>query len=50
MAEAVPVPFWMGDVDPNQIGFPFSVDRSAYRKQPGIAYKETASGPLLLDA
>ena len=50
MAEAVPVPFWMGDVDPNQIGFPFSVDRRAYRKQPGIAYKETASGPLLLDA
>jgi acetyl esterase/lipase len=40
----------MGDVDPSQIGFPFPVDRSAYRKQVGIEYKRTADGPLLLDA
>ena len=50
MSEAVAVPFWMGDIDPSQIGFPFPVDRSAYRKQAGIEYKRTADGPLLLDA
>jgi acetyl esterase/lipase len=50
MADATAIPFWMGDVDPSQIGFPLPVDRSAYRKQTGIAYKHTAQGPLLLDA
>jgi acetyl esterase/lipase len=50
MSEAVAVPFWMGDVDPSQIGFPFPIDRSAYRKQAAIEYKRTASGALLLDA
>lgn len=50
MSEAVAVPFWMGDVDPSQIGFPFAVDRGAYRKQAGIEYKRSAAGPLLLDA
>lgn len=50
MAESLQMPAWMGDVDPSQIGFPFPVDRSAYTKQPGIAYKQTPSGPLLLDA
>jgi acetyl esterase/lipase len=50
MADAVPIPFWMGDVDPSRIGFPLSVDRRDYRKETGIPYKQTASGPLLLDA
>lgn len=50
MANSVEVQPWMGDVDPSQIGFPLPVDRAAYRKQTGIAYKETPSGPLLLDA
>ena len=40
----------MGDIDPSQIGFPLPVERSAYRKQTGIAYKHTPPGPLLLDA
>lgn len=50
MAEATAIPFWMGDVDPSAIGFPLAVDRNAYRKQTGIAYKQTEQGPLLLDA
>ena len=50
MADAAATPFWMGDVDPSQIGFPLPVDRSAYRKTTGIAYKDTPAGPLLLDA
>ena len=50
MADANAIPFWMGEVDPSQIGFPLPVDRGAYRKQPGIAYKQTIAGPLLLDA
>jgi acetyl esterase/lipase len=50
MTDVTPVPFWMGEVDPNQIGFPFPADRSAYRKQTGIEYKRTPQGPLLLDA
>lgn len=49
MSEVV-LPAWMGDVDPSRIGFPLPVDRAAYRKTAGIAYKETADGPLLLDA
>jgi acetyl esterase/lipase len=44
------LPQWMGETDPSRIGFPLAVDRDAYRKTPGITYKETASGPLQLDA
>jgi hypothetical protein len=40
----------MGGADPGQIGFPLPVDRAAYRKTGGIAYKDTPDGPLLLDA
>jgi acetyl esterase/lipase len=40
----------MGGADPGQIGFPLPVDRAAYRKTGGIAYKDTPEGPLLLDA
>jgi acetyl esterase/lipase len=49
MSEFV-LPDWMGGADPNQIGFPLAVDRAAYRKTAGITYKDTPSGPLLLDA
>jgi acetyl esterase/lipase len=49
MSEVV-LPEWMGGADPSQIGFPLAVDRAAYRKTAGIPYKETAGGPLLLDA
>lgn len=41
---------WMGDVDPEQIGFPFEVDRSRYTKRIEIPYKQTPQGPLHLDA
>lgn len=44
------LPAWMGEVDLSQIGFPIAVDRSTYRKTPGLAYKDTPDGPLLLDA
>ncbi len=40
---------WMGDVSPDEIGFPIAVDRSLYTKQTGIVYKETSSGSLELD-
>ena len=50
MSETIQLPAWMGDADPSQIGFPFPVERAAYRKQTAIPYKNTASGPLLLDA
>ena len=50
MAEAISIPKWMGDVSPEQIGFPLAVDKSLYCKRAGIAYKETPAGPLLLDA
>ena len=50
MTTAIEVPFWMGDVDPTRIGFPLPVQRDAYGKRTGIAYKHTAHGPLLLDA
>jgi acetyl esterase/lipase len=43
-------PQWMGGIDPARIGFPLSVARDAYVKTPGIAYKTTPHGPLLLDA
>ncbi len=43
-------PAWMGDVEAGQIGFPLSVDRALIRKTPGLVYKETSDGPLLLDA
>jgi acetyl esterase/lipase len=49
-ADAVPIPAWMGDVRAEDLGFPFPVDRSRYRKETGIPYKETAEGPLHLDA
>ncbi|HSP97448.1 MAG TPA: alpha/beta hydrolase [Candidatus Dormibacteraeota bacterium] len=49
MSEVV-LPDWMGGADPGQIGFPLAVDREAYRKTAGVAYKDTPSGPLLLDA
>jgi acetyl esterase/lipase len=48
--EPIALPAWMGGADPSQIGFPLPVDRAAYRKTAGIAYKDTASGPLHLDA
>ena len=44
------LPEWMGGVDPSRIGFPLPIDRTAYRKTAGLAYKETPTGPLLLDA
>src|SRR5215470_461894 len=50
MTTTVEVPFWMGDVDPTRIGFPLPVERDAYRKQTAVPYKQTAHGPLLLDA
>lgn len=50
MTDALALPDWMGGIDPAQIGFPLPVDRGAYQKEPSIAYKQTASGPLLLDA
>jgi acetyl esterase/lipase len=50
MTTAVEIPAWMGDVDPSRIGFPLPVERDAYRKRTAIAYKQTAQGPLLLDA
>jgi acetyl esterase/lipase len=50
MSEVIEIPFWMGDVDASQIGFPLPADRNAYRKETGIAYKQTPSGALLLDA
>ncbi|MBX3026542.1 alpha/beta hydrolase [bacterium] len=51
MAESpMMLPEWMGGADPSRIGFPLPVDRAAYEKTPGIPYKTTASGPLLLDA
>jgi acetyl esterase/lipase len=40
----------MGEVDPSQIGFPFPVDKRAYRKTIGLPYKDTPGGALLLDA
>ena len=51
MADAIAIPAWMGDIDPEP-------DRlsAAGRPQPrtarqtGIAYKDTPDGPLLLDA
>jgi acetyl esterase/lipase len=48
-APAVPIPEWMGDVDPSQIGFPFPPDRTRYAKRVEIPYKETPEGPLHLD-
>lgn len=50
MEQPIVLPAWMGGADPSQIGFPLPVDRAAYRKTAGIAYKDTPSGPLLLDA
>jgi acetyl esterase/lipase len=50
MTTAIEVPFWMGDIDPTRIGFPLPVQRDAYGKRTGITYKQTADGPLLLDA
>lgn len=44
------LPDWTGGADPSQFGFPFAIDRAAYRKTAGLRYKETPSGPLLLDA
>ena len=43
------IPAWMGDVDPSQLGFPFPIDKTRYSKEPGVAYKQTPDGPLLLD-
>jgi len=50
MTDAPALPHWMGGIDTSQIGFPLATERSAYRKEVGIAYKHTATGPLLLDA
>lgn len=44
------LPAWMGEVDLSRLGFPLAIDRDAYRKTPGLTYKETPDGPLLLDA
>ena len=44
------LPDWMGGIDPSRMGFPLPIDRAACRKTAGIAYKQTADGPLLLDA
>jgi len=40
----------MGGVDPSQLGFPFEVDHRRFSKEPGIAFKQTPHGELLLDA
>lgn len=48
MSDALPE--WMGEVDLARIGFPLPIDRAAYRKTPGITYKDTPDGPLQLDA
>ncbi|GIW41396.1 MAG: hypothetical protein KatS3mg076_1973 [Candidatus Binatia bacterium] len=50
MTRTIELPDWMDGVDPSQIGFPFELDRSLYRKRTGIVYKKTESGPLELDA
>ena len=51
MPKAPPaMPPWMGNVDPSQLGFPFEVDRSGYTKQTELPFKNTAQGPLYLDA
>ena len=51
MSESNPaVAEWMGDVRPDQLGFPLEVDRTLYTKTPGIVFKQTPSGPLELDA
>jgi acetyl esterase/lipase len=50
MEQTFEIPAWMGDVDPSQIGFPFPIDKARYEKRTGIAYKQTDSGPLRLDA
>lgn len=47
---AIALPDWMGGADPSQIGFPLPIDRAAYRKTPGLPFKDTPQGPLLLDA
>lgn len=47
---AITLPAWMGGADPSQIGFPFELDRSLYTREPGIAFKRTPQGDLLLDA
>ena len=44
-----PLAAWMGDVSPEQLGFPLEVDRNLYSKETGIVYKNTASGALELD-
>ena len=49
MANAPVVADWMGDVDPSQIGFPFTVDKRRYTKQMEVAYKSTPAGRLHLD-
>jgi acetyl esterase/lipase len=40
----------MGDVRPDQLGFPLEIDRSLYSKRTGLVFKQTSSGPLELDA
>lgn len=53
MPEPTPAPVvaeWMGDVPPDQIGFPLEIDRTLYTKQTGLVFKQTPSGPLELDA
>ncbi len=47
---AIPLPAWMGTADSSQLGFPFEPDRSLFTKEPGIAFKQTPHGELLLDA
>ncbi len=41
---------WMGDIHPDQLGFPLEIDRSLYTKDTGLTFKQTPSGPLKLDA
>ena len=53
MSESPPteaVADWMGDITPEQLGFPLPLDRSLYHKEAGLVYKQTPSGPLELDA
>ena len=51
MPEAeTPLPAWMGNVDPSQVGFPLEVDRSRYTKTTEIPFKKTEQGVLHLDA
>ena len=49
MSQQLDVPAWLRDIDPDQLGFPLPIERNRYQTESGIPYKETPTGPLLLD-